>query len=182
MIIVNAMISYPYIFEPKENLSGALKYSCSLLIDKKDVKTVNAIRTMIAKVTEKGKEEKWNNKLPKFRYAPLRDGDAELASGDKDDPSYKGKFFLNASSNDPIGVVDEHARPLMDQTKIYAGCIVNADVNPFAYKMKGNCGIGWGLNNIMFVKESGTRLDGKQNAESAFANFASVEVPEDGLE
>ncbi len=174
MITCEAIISYPALFEPKENQSGVLKYSASLLIDKSDEKGIADIKKAIKKATDKGKAGVWNNKVPKFRYEPLRDGDEELASGEKTDAIYKGKVFLNCSSNDAPGVVGSDGKPLMDQNKLYAGCIVRLDINPFPYKHSGNCGIGWGLNNAMFIRE-GARLDGKQNAEDAFAGFAESE-------
>ncbi len=176
MITSECIISYPALFEPKENQSGVLKYSCSLLIDKKNKAGVDAINAAIEKAKQKGKETKWNNKIPPFRYDPIRDGDAELASGEKTDKIYEGKFFVNCSSDDAPGVVGPDAKPLMDQGSLYAGCIVRADINPFPYKNSGNCGIGWGLNNMMLVRD-GNRLDGKQNAEDAFSAFAG---PEDG--
>ena len=175
MITGNMIISYPAVFEPKENLSGVLKYSCSLLVDKKDTATVEAIQAAINKAITKGQSTCWGGKVPKFRHEPLRDGDAELASGDKDDPFYKGKVFLNCTSNTAPGVVDAQAKVLMDQTKLYAGCIVKADINPFPYKNSGNSGVGWGLNNLMLISD-GDRLDGKKNAEQAFADVAEPEA------
>ncbi len=174
MITAEMIISYPALFEPKPNPSGAMKYSCSLLIEKTDEKGVADIKAAIAKATEKGKAGVWNNKVPKFRYEPLRDGDEELASGEKTDAIYKGKLFLNCSANDAPGVVGPDGKPLMDQNSLYAGCIVRGDINPFPYKNSGNCGIGWGLNNMMLVRD-GQRLDGKQNAEDAFSGFAKNE-------
>jgi len=174
MITAKMIISYPALFEAKPNPSGAMKFSCSLLIDKSDEKGVKAIRAEIAKATAKGKGGVWQNKVPKFRYEPLRDGDEELASGEKTDAVYKNKFFLNCSANDAPGVVGPDAQPLMDQNLIYAGCIVRADINPFPYKNSGNCGIGWGLNNVM-LSSDGPRLDGRQNAEDAFSDFAEKE-------
>ena len=174
MITGECIISYPAVFEPKENLSGALKYGCSLLINKKDTETLAAIQKAIDKAIKRGKEKNWDGKLPKFRYEPLRDGDEELASGDKTDAIYKGKVFLNCSSNTAPGVVGPDAKPLMDQTKLYAGCIVRADINPYPYKHAGNAGIGWGLQNIMLVSD-GDRLDGRQSAEDAFADVATTD-------
>lgn len=171
MIIKNAMISYPHLIEPKENPSGKLKYSCSLLIDKSDTETVAKINAEIEKAKERGKEKLWSNKIPFFRYKSLRDGDEELESGEKNDPSYAGHYFINCSSDDPPGLVDRYGKRIIDDKVLYAGCIVHADVNPFPYKNSGNSGIGWGLNNIMFVKESGTRLDGRKNAEDVFGSF-----------
>lgn len=176
MITGEAIISYPALFEPKANPSGAMKYSCSLLFDKDDTDTIAELTRAIDKAIARGKEAKWSGKVPKFRYQPLRDGDEELESGDKTDAVYEGKVFLNCSSDTAPGVVGPNAKVLMDQNKIYAGCIVRADVNPFPYKHSGNAGIGWGLNNIMLVAD-GSRLDGRQNAEDAFSKCI---VPEDG--
>ena len=174
MITPIARLSYPAIFEPKLNLSGVLKYSCSLLIPKTDVEGVRAVQAAIDKAIKLGIEKIWGGKKPKFRYEPLRDGDAELASGEKTGKEYAGHFFLNATSNDAPGVVGKDAKPLMDQKIMYAGCYVRADINPFPYDNSGNKGIGWGLNNLMFIKD-GERFDGRQNAEDAFAGLAQAE-------
>jgi len=176
MITSEVIISYPAIFEPKPNPSGAMKYSCSILIDKKDKKGVKALNDAIDLAVQKGIENipKWQKKKPFFTYQPLRDGDEELETGKKTDPAYEGKMFLNCSSNDAPGVVGPDAKPLMDQNLLYAGCIVRLDINPFPYHNSGNNGCGWGLNNVMLVRE-GERLDGRQNAESAFGVFAEEE-------
>lgn len=176
MITGECLISYPALFEPKANPSGALKYSCSLLFDKSETATIAELTKAIDKAIARGKDAKWGGKVPKFRYKPLRDGDEELESGEKTDAVYKGKVFLNCSSDTAPGVVGPNAKVLMDQNKLYAGCIVRADVNPFPYKHSGNAGIGWGLNNIMLVAD-GARLDGRQNAEDAFSAHL---IPEDG--
>lgn len=172
MITCEGIISYPAIFEPKENQSGVLKYSCSLLVNKTDTKGVADLQAAVNKAIEKGKATIWKGKTPSFRYQPLRDGDAELASGDKDDKIYAGKVFLNCSM-DPKkgrpGVVDRTGKPLMDQGDLYPGCIVRLDVNAFPYENSGNKGVGWGLNNVMVVRD-GERLDGRAKAEDAFAS------------
>jgi len=176
MITGKVTITFPVLFEPKENLSGDLKYSCSLLIDKGDQDTVSKMKAEIAKAITKGKDKHWNGKLPKFRYEPLRDGDEELDSGDKEGPEYKGKFFVNTSANvdSPPGIVGPDAMPLMDQQAIYSGCVVRADIKAFPYKRGGNNGVGWWLNNIMLVSD-GPRLDGKMNAVDAFADYANMD-------
>lgn len=172
MITCICRISYPVLFEPKPNPSGVLKYSCSLLIPKTDKAGVAQFNEAIEKAKLLGKEKLWKGKIPHFRYKPLRDGDEELESGEKEGKEYTGMYFINCSSNDPPGVVGSNAKPLMDQGEIFAGCYVRADVNPFPYDNSGNKGVGWGLNNIMLIKQ-GERLDGRQRAEDAFANYAS---------
>ena len=174
MITGEAIISYPALFEPKATPSGALKFSCSLLFDKKDAQTIAELQEAVDRAIVKGKDTKWSGKLPKFRYQPLRDGDAELEAGDKTDPIYQGKVFFNCSSDVIPGVVGPDARALMNQNSVYAGCVVRGDVNPFPYKHSGNSGIGWGLNNIMLIAD-GPRLDGRMAAEDAFNKFGAAE-------
>jgi hypothetical protein len=180
MITPIMRLSFPALFEPKANPSGKMKYGCSLLISKDDVAGVKQLQDAIQKAMQKGKETLWSNKIPAFRYQPLRDGDAELASGEKTDPVYKNTFFLNASADTAPGIVmatGSGPKPILDVSAIFAGCWVRADINAFPYKNSGNCGVGWGLNNVLLVKE-GERLDGRMRATDAFANYDVVE--EDG--
>ena len=179
MITPLMRISYPALFEPKANPSGKLKYSCSLLISKDDKAGIQQLQDAVNKAIQNGKEKLWKGKIPTFRYQPLRDGDAELASGDKTGAEYKNCMFLNCSSDEAPGVVQATGsgpKPLLDTQAIFAGCWVRADINPFPYDNSGNKGIGWGLNNILLVKED-ERLDGRMRATDAFANY---DVPAEG--
>ena len=178
MTVTPEMIgSFVKVFEAEPNLSGDMKYSIQLLINKTDKKGIAQLEAMIEKAKMKGKEKHWAGKVPPFRYEPLRDGDKELASGEKDDASYKGRMFLNASAkeSDKPQVVGPDASPLMDQDMLYSGAIVRADLSAFPYKNGGNNGIGWYLNSLMVVRD-GERLDGKQNAVDAFAKYAEEET------
>ncbi len=67
--------------------------------------------------------------------------------------------------------MDENLQPVMDNDKFYSGCYVHIQVNPYPYKNSGNSGVGWGLQNVMFV-EDGDRLDGRRTADEAFASLA----------
>jgi len=166
-------ISFPAIFEPKVNPSGKLKYSCSLLISKDDKAGIQQLQDAVNKAIMKGKEKIWSNKVPGFRYKPLRDGDEELESGEKTDPCYKNMLFLNCASDTPPQVVTgtgSGIKPLLDTTALFAGCWVRADINAFPYKNSGNCGVGWGLNSILLVRED-ERLDGRMRATDAFAQY-----------
>lgn len=172
-------ISYPHLLEPKANQSGALKYSCCLLIPKSEKTLVQWFLDKIAAATAKGMETKWAGKAkpPKFRYAPLRDGDAELESGERTGKEYEGHYFINCSSNEPPGLLDRRGNTIFDKDVIYAGCKVRADINAFPFAANGNNGIGWGLNHVMFW-EDGPRLDGRVAVNDAFKEF--IQEPEQG--
>jgi len=186
MITPEMTISYPHIFKPAANDEGILKYSCQVRIDKSDKEGVAKLKAAVDAAIAKGKAKKWDGKKPFFKNEPLRDGDDEIEKGIKnleEHGEYVGKLFFSANrkgEDAPPGIVDKHGQPLMDQSKLYAGCVVRLDVNPYPYSVKGNHGVAWYLNNIMVVRD-GERLDGTQSAENAFAAYASdPNVEEDG--
>jgi hypothetical protein len=65
----------------------------------------------------------------------------------------------------------------MEEGKIYSGCFCHIEVSAYPFKRSGNNGVGWGLNNVMFVSD-GDRLDGRRSAQSAFASLAPQEPSE----
>jgi len=179
IVLENVRIAYVNIFEPEENLSGDLAYGCEIRIEKDDKENLARVNAAIEKAIAKGKQTKWGGKKPKFQYDPLRDGDKEIEEG-CEDKSLKGYFFKGASrplKKGKPGIVDENVQPCMDDSKFYSGCYANVEVNLYPYKNGGNAGVGWGLNNIMFV-EDGDRLDGQQSAQDAFQSLAP-QTPED---
>lgn len=163
--------SYANVFEPKSINGGDAKYSCALLIDKKDKKTLDKIEAAIKAAIEEGKS-KWGGKVPKKLKMPLRDGDEE-----RDDEAYAGKMFLNANSSTKPGVVDEDLNPIMDQDDFYSGCYGRASINFYAFNSNGNQGIACGLNNLQKLND-GDRLSGGASAEE---DFGAIEDDDDLL-
>lgn len=156
--------SYANVFEPKSINGGDAKYSCALLIDKKDKKTLEKIDNAIKAAIEEGKG-KWGGKVPKKLKLPLRDGDEE-----RDDEAYAGKMFLNANSSTKPGVVDEDLNQILDSDEFYSGCYGRASVNFYAFNSNGNVGIACGLNNLQKLAD-GDRLSGGSSAEDDFGDM-----------
>lgn len=181
MITTLVRFSYLNAFEPKANPSGDLKYSASILISKDDTVGIKAIHAAINIAVQKGIDV---NKFTKAQISglrlPLRDGDEEFDNGNRG-VEYKGCFFLNSSSVNKPGVVKVQAdgppAPIFDPEDFFSGCYGRADINFFPYNQAGNKGIGVGLNNLLLVKE-GERLDGRQKAEDAFADYTKEETEE----
>lgn len=179
MITPLCRFTYVNVFEPKANLSGKLKYSCGLMFPKSDTKAVEAIKKAVddaikAGIT-KGTFNEAQTKSRSFRY-PLRDGDQYYAeAGDESAKAsragYQGMMFLSASSDNPIGVVDKYAQPIINQEDFYSGCWGYADIRLYPFNRGGGIGVGVGLQNIM-KKRDDDRLDGRQSAQTAFANVA----------
>ncbi len=148
--------SYAQVFEPKAmNESSTPKYSISLIIPKKDKKTLDKIKAAIESAIEEGKTSKWGGKVPKNLKTPLRDGDDER----EDDEVYAGAMFVNANSSNKPGIVDEDLNPILDKSEFYSGCYGRASINFYPYDSNGSKGIACGLYNLQKL-EDGERLGG----------------------
>lgn len=173
MITTLVRFSYCNVFEPAETPSGDMKYSVSILIPKDDTKGRAELDKAVQEAVEKGLEKNTFAKVHvKGLRLPIRDGDAEHEEG-KRGVEYKGFWFMNASSKNQPGVVDDKLKPIMDTDEFYSGCWGRADVNFFPYNQAGNRGVGVGLNNLMKLKDD-DRLDGRMKAEDAFASYADA--------
>jgi hypothetical protein len=160
--------SYLHVFEPAANDDGGeKKYSASLIISKKDKKTLDMMYAAEKAAKELGKT-KWGGKIP-GNLAPsvIRDGDAEREG----DEAYAGAMFVNCSCKTKPGLVDRSLSPIMDQDDLYSGCYGRASINFYAYDAKGKKGVACGLNNLMKM-EDGDNLGGRSRAEDDFAGLA----------
>lgn len=162
-------LSYAHIFEPHAMNDGQeAKYSVSVIIPKTDKETLTAIK----EATEQAKKDgasKWGGKIPPTLKTPLRDGDAERP----DDEAYTGCYFLNASSKNKPGIVDQNVQPVLDQSEVYSGCYARLTLNFYAYNASGNKGVAAGLGNIQKL-EDGEPLGGFTRAEDDFDSVADA--------
>ena len=161
--------SYCFVLEAKENLSGNMKYSVSMIFDK----TKTDMTKMEAAIKEAA-AEKFGKKLPKNFKNPIRDGDAER----DDREEYKNAWFVNCSTDRKPGVVDLEGNVIDNDdgdVGIYSGCVCRATVAFFGFDQKGNKGVGVGLNNIQVLKR-GDRLDGTTSADTDFEDAEEVDL------
>lgn len=156
--------SYVNVFEPKSINGSDEKYSVSLLIDKRDTKTIEAIERAIEAAKQAG-VAKFGGKIPPVLKLPLRDGDTERA----DDENYAGKMFVNANCKTKPGLIEKNGMEIIDATEFYSGCYGKASVTFYAFNSNGNKGIACGLNNIMKTRD-GEPLGGRSRAVDDFAN------------
>ena len=163
------VFSYLNVNEPKAPMGGGTpKYSVSLLIPKSDKATYDKIQaaTKAAYEEGQGKLRGTGKSVPKLEdlKLPLRDGDK------KDDPNYKGCWYINANSTTKPGVVDADCNPILDTSELYSGIIGRASINLYAFNSNGNRGIAAGLNNLQKL-EDGTALGGHTRPEDDFAGL-----------
>lgn len=156
--------SYVNVFEPKSINGSDEKYSVSLLIDKRDTKTIEAIERAIEAAKQAG-VAKFGGKIPPVLKLPLRDGDTERP----DDENYAGKMFVNANCKTKPGLIEKNGMEIIDATEFYSGCYGKASVTFYAFNSNGNKGIACGLNNIMKTRDS-EPLGGRSRAVDDFAN------------
>lgn len=159
--------SYVHVFEAHAIEEGQTpKFSVSILIDKKDKKTLAKIEKAVEQATQEGKASKFGGKLPGNLKLPLRDGDLEKP----DDENYEGKMFINAGSFRKPGIVDEDLNPIMDREDFYSGCYGRASVNFYAFNVSGNKGIACGLNNLQKTEDGENLGGGGTSAEDDFGS------------
>lgn len=161
-VIVPCRFSYLHCWEPAAVNGGEPKYSVSAIIDKKDTKTINAIKAAIEQA-KKDSVSKWGGKVPANLHLPLRDGDIDRP----DDEAYAGCYFFNANSRQAPQVVDAKVQPIIDQSEVYSGCYGKISVTFYGYNANGNRGIAAGLGNIQKLKD-GESLGGRSNAADDF--------------
>lgn len=161
-VIVPCRVSYLHCWEPDSVNGGDPKYSVSAIIDKKDTKTINAIKAAIEQA-KKDSVSKWGGKVPANLKLPLRDGNIDRP----DDEAYAGCYFFNANSRQAPQVVDAKVQPILDQNEVYSGCYGKISVTFYGYNSNGNRGIAAGLGNIQKLKD-GESLGGRSNAADDF--------------
>jgi len=156
--------SFMNLFTPRAPADGAEpRYSLNIVFDPK-AQATNEFKILKDAVMQVARE-KWGNKIPSNLRSPFRD------AGEKDYAGYeKGFIFINAWTKTAPGVVGPNREDILDPKDVWAGQLVRASVNPFAYDHSGNRGIAFGLENVQIGKFDMPRLDGRTAANKAFGD------------
>lgn len=169
VITAKVRLSYVNLFKPRAQEEGQEpKYSVCVLIPKSDKETVAKVKAAI-EAAKTGGADQWGGKVPANLKMPLRDGDTE-----RDSPEYKGHWFVNANSKQKPGVVGterdiEGKLVPASEADVYSGCYARVALNFFAYNMKGNKGIGAGLQSVQKIAD-GEPLSGRANPDADFSD------------
>ncbi len=162
--------SFPNLSEPRKNdLNGKEEYSVVALFSK------GADLSKLEKACKDAMVKKWGSdksKWPSQIRSPFRkheekaknvEGKQILPNGYED-----GGVFVNFKSQQKPQLVDQNVDDVIDKDKIYAGCYLRASVNAYAYDMKGNRGVSFGLGNVQFLKD-GDPIGSRSRAVDDFA-------------
>lgn len=187
----NVRLSYPALFEPKAGPEGGdPKYSAAFIMDKdNNAPEVTAVRDGILTVARAQWGEsnvKWSDGKLMLKKADgkamlvktcLRDG-----SEKPDSPELENAMFFNASSKNPVPVVDRNPGIALTAAsgRPYGGCYVNASVRLWvqdsAFGKRVNCA----LAAVQFAADGKAFGDAPVDPESVFANIEQGGSPTGG--
>ena len=148
-------VSFAEVFVAKANLQGKLKYGITMLFDR------TADLTDMKQILKEAANAKWGHVLPTGLRLPFRDGNEKSYEG------YKDKIFASASSLQKPGLVDEDMNPIISPEDFYSGCYARATVIAFAYDVRGNHGVAFGVQNIQKL-DDGEAFAGRSAPEDDF--------------
>lgn len=144
-----ARFNFVHIFEPHAFENNPPKYSVMVLIPKTDTETLEKINRAVEAVKQ-SKNGKKNLKGARGNLTFLRDGDEEKA---EQYPEFAGHYFFNASSKDPVLVVDRNKQEILDPRAVYSGCYGRVSIDVFSYNSHGNKGITTALRAVQFLRD-----------------------------
>lgn len=178
--------SYPHVAKAQEPMAGQAgnpKFSLAVIFDDAATKTPQfaALKAAVVAAAEDAYPGKGADMLTKGQLkSPFR---TDCAAKNYKDCA----VFINVRTEKKPGVVFGYKDPTTGKAKIipddqiekeiYAGAIVRASVNAFAYNQAGNKGVSLALNNVQKVSD-GERIDGRQQADEEFADLSAAPAAE----
>ncbi len=173
IIIKGARVSFPHLFRRPVINGEEGKCGCTLMLDpKKQAGIIHKIKKGIAEMCKSAFK---GRKIPADKLC-LRDGN------DKGRPEYEGYMVLSANSKGrPYVLSADGQTQIMDEedSRIYAGCYVNAKVRLWPQDNRFGKRINCELVTIQFMQD-GDPLDGSYiGYEDAISGFDPVDEYED---
>jgi hypothetical protein len=147
----NVRLSFPSLFKKSSFDGKEGKYEATFLFPKTDTETYDKVIAAI----EECKVENKNTKVASDKIC-IKDGDNIEYDG------YEGMWAVKASNNSRPTVINRDKTPLVKEDEVlYAGCYVNAIIEPWSQSNKYGKRINANLLGVQFVK------DGEAFGESA---------------
>ncbi len=153
--IPNGRLSFPSLFKKAVFEGKETKYEATILFPKSDTKTYDKIIAAI-EATKKASKIK----VPEAKYF-IQDGD------DKEYDGYEGMWAVKASNAKRPTVINRDKTPLVEEDEVmYAGCFVNAIVEPWGQSNQWGKRVNANLLGIQFVKDGEPFGDGGTTADA----------------
>lgn len=106
-------------------------------------------------------------KWPKTLRSPFRKN-VEL---DKPSPGIPDDWIVmtfSATQDRKPGLVDHKLQDIIDDSQVYSGCWMRAEINAYAYDRQGNKGVAFGLNNVQKLRDDEPIGTAKMPASKVF--------------
>lgn len=182
---------FEHVFEPHafEDSGGKEKndpkYSLGILYNRKEAKGLAELKAKCIEVL--AEEFKLDEETVKARIAsgklqvPWRKFEEDDEMVEKyGEPFEAGKTLITLKTNkdNPPGIVNARAKPIMNRREFYSGAICRATYGVWAYEVGKNKGVSLLLNNVQKLGD-GTRLAGRPSAEDDFDPVDDLDDEED---
>lgn len=155
--------AFASVFAKREYENGDKKFELTFLFPRtgKDKADLSAMK----KAAEEAAVAKWGaDKIPKGLVSPFRDGD------DVEWDGFADHDFVRVSTLYRPKVINREGVELMTDEEFYSGCWAYATINAYAYEKKGNKGVSFGLQNILFIRDD-EKFSGNSKAEEDFSDL-----------
>lgn len=165
--IKNARLSFPSLFQ-KASFNGqeSGKYEATFLFPKTDVATYNAVMSAI----EQCKIENKNTKVAKDKIF-IKDGDEIEYDG------YAGMWAVKAANSKRVTIINRDKTPIAESDDIlYAGCYVNAIIEPWSQDNQFGKRINANLLGVQFVKDGEPFGSGAMDVTDEFDDFGDDDL------
>ncbi len=154
--IPNGRLSFPSLFNKASFEGKEGKYEATILFPKTDTVTYDKI---IAAIDACKKDNK-NTKVPASKYF-IQDGDEKEYDG------YEGMWAVKGGNNKRPTVINRDKTPLVEEDEVmYAGCYVNAIVEPWSQSNQFGKRINANLLGVQFVKDGEVFGNGGTTADT----------------
>ena len=152
-------LSYVNLFEAKKfkETDAEGKYSVTILISKKDTKTIEAIHAGIKAAAEKGLQKCFGGRMPVAITNTLRDGDTEVDEYGElkniKNPELKECYYMRLATKYKPVVLDNNHQEIINPLTVYSGCYGRVSLTFFAYSVEGKKGVSAVLNNVLITRD-----------------------------
>jgi hypothetical protein len=177
----NVRLSYPNLFAAKSFQGGPAKFSASFIMDKEThAKLIAKVDKAIDTVMKDGG---FKGKRSAIKGVCLRDGEEKTNDdGTAKDGYGEEVMFLNASNASRPQVVDKDPSiPLTaEDSKIYAGCYVNAIIHLWWQDNDFGKRVNATLKAVQFVRDGESFGEAPVNVEEEFSDLSEEDEEELG--
>lgn len=154
IVLKNVRLAFPSLFKKASFEGKEGKFEATFLMPKEVKKDYD---TIIAQIEECKTANKI--KVPESKYF-IQDGD------DKDYDGFEDNYAIKAGNNKRPTVLNRDRTPLVEEDEVvYAGCYVNAIIDPWAQNNQYGKRINANLLGVQFVKDGDPFTEGGKTSD-----------------